>query len=184
MTVRDPLWRNLGILAVLAALLTAAGQGGRVAGILFVVLRVLFLLVLVGIAFSVWRQNRGTFGLMPLRSRVLLYGSAIGLVLLIATGGSLGRLLGAGRAALLRAAVRLRLRALPLLAGIPALLLLKLRLGFGLHRPAGARRSPGEVPCPGRILICPDACPSDSCDCLRSRARASCRPPRRRRLRR
>lgn len=85
MTLRDPLWRNLGILAVIAALLTAAGQGGRVGGIVFVILRVLFLLVLVAVAFSVWRQNRGTFGLMPLRSRILLYGSAIGLVLLIAT---------------------------------------------------------------------------------------------------
>lgn len=85
MTLRDPLWRNLGIVAVVAALLTAAGQGGRVTGILLLVLRVLFLLVLAGIAFSVWRQNRGTFGLMPLRSRILLYGSAIGLVLLIAT---------------------------------------------------------------------------------------------------
>jgi hypothetical protein len=84
-TLRDPLWRNLGIVAVVSAVLTAAGQGGRVAGILLLILRVLFVLVLVGIAFSVWRQNRGTFGLMPLRSRVLLYGSAIGLVLLIAT---------------------------------------------------------------------------------------------------
>ena len=86
MTIRDPLWRNLGIVAVISAVLTGAGQGGRVAGILFLVLRVLFLLVLAGIAVTVWRQNRGTFGLMPLRSRVLLYGSAIGLVLLIATG--------------------------------------------------------------------------------------------------
>ena len=85
MTLRDPLWRNLGIVAVVSAVLTAAGQGGRVAGILLLILRVLFVLVLVGIAFSVWRQHRGTFGLMPLRSRVLLYGSAIGLVLLIAT---------------------------------------------------------------------------------------------------
>jgi hypothetical protein len=84
-TLRDPLWRNLGILAVIAALLTAAGQGGRVGGVVFVILRVLFLLALVAVAFSVWRQNRGTFGLMPLRSRILLYGSAIGLVLLIAT---------------------------------------------------------------------------------------------------
>jgi hypothetical protein len=84
-TLRDPLWRNLGIVAVVSALLTAVGQGGRVAGILFLVLRVLFLLVLATIAVTVWRQNRGTFGLMPLRSRVLLYGSAIGLVLLIAT---------------------------------------------------------------------------------------------------
>ena len=86
MTLRDPLWRNLGIVAVVSAALTAAGQGGRVAGILFLVLRIRFLLVLAGIAFSVWRQNRGTFGLMPLRSRILLYGSAIGIVLLIATG--------------------------------------------------------------------------------------------------
>jgi hypothetical protein len=85
-TIRDPLWRNLGIIAVVSALLTAAGQGGRVAGILFLILRVLFLLVLAGIAVTVWRQNRGTFGLMPLRSRLLLYGSAIGIVLLIATG--------------------------------------------------------------------------------------------------
>jgi hypothetical protein len=84
-TLRDPLWRNLGILALVAAALTAAGQGGRVTGVLLLILRVLFLLVLVGVAFSVWRQNRGTFGLMPLRSRVLLYGSAMGLVLLIAT---------------------------------------------------------------------------------------------------
>ena len=86
MTLRDPLWRNLGIVAVISAALTAAGQGGRVAGILFLILRVLFLLVLAGIAVTVWRQNRGTFGLMPLRSRILLYGSAIGIVLLIATG--------------------------------------------------------------------------------------------------
>ena len=86
MTLRDPLWRNLGIVAVISAVLTAAGQGGRVAGILFLVLRVLFLLVLATIAVTVWRQNRGTFGLMPLRSRVLLYASAIGLVLLLATG--------------------------------------------------------------------------------------------------
>jgi hypothetical protein len=84
-TLRDPLWRNLGIVAVVSAVLTAAGQGGRVAGILFLVLRVVFLVVLASIAFTVWRQNRGTFGLMPLRSRVLLYGSAIGLVVLIAT---------------------------------------------------------------------------------------------------
>ena len=73
----------------------------------------LFLLVLAGIAFSVWRQNRGTFGLMPLRSRILLYGSAIGLVLLIATGD-----LWASSSAL--AALRLLRRAL--------------RLGYVLYR--------------------------------------------------
>lgn len=86
MTLRDPLWRNLGIVALIAAALTAAGQGGRVGTIVFFILRVLFLLMLIGIAVAVWRQNRGTFGLMPLRSRVLLYGSALGLVVLVATG--------------------------------------------------------------------------------------------------
>src|SRR4029079_5656017 len=66
-TLRHPLWRNLGIVVGVSAALTAAGQGGRVAGILFLVLRILFLLVLAGIAFSVWPQNRAAFGRMPLR---------------------------------------------------------------------------------------------------------------------
>jgi len=78
------LWRNLAIVAVVAALLTAAGQGGsEVTGLLFLLFRVVFLLVLAGLALTVWRQNRGTFGLMPLRTRVLLYGSAITMVLLV-----------------------------------------------------------------------------------------------------
>ena len=87
MTLRNPLLRNLAIVALVSAALAAAGEGGsQVTNILFWILRVGFLLALAGLAWTVWRQNRGTFGLMPLRSRVLLYGSAIGLVLLIATG--------------------------------------------------------------------------------------------------
>jgi len=85
-SLRDPLWRNLGIVALVAALLTAAGQGGsEVTGFLFLVFRVLFLLALAGLALTVWRQNRGTFGLMPLRTRILLYGSVTGIVLLVVT---------------------------------------------------------------------------------------------------
>ena len=93
MSLRDPLWRNLGIVALVAAALTAAGEGGsEVTGILFLIFRVLFLLALAGLALTVWRQNRGTFGLMPLRSRILLYGSVIGIVLLIVTARPLGEL--------------------------------------------------------------------------------------------
>ena len=86
MSLRDPLWRNLGIVALVAVALTAAGQGGsELTSFLFLVFRVLFLLALAGLALTVWRQNRGTFGLMPLRTRILLYGSVIGIVLLVVT---------------------------------------------------------------------------------------------------
>ena len=86
MTLRDPLWRNLGIVALVAAALTAAGEGGsQVTNILFLVLRIAFLLALAALALTVWRQNRGTFGLMPRRTQVMLYGSVAGIVLLIVT---------------------------------------------------------------------------------------------------
>jgi hypothetical protein len=85
-TLRNPLWRNLAIIAVIAAALTAAGEGGsQVTGILFLILRVAFLVALAGLAWTVWRQNRGTFRLMPLRSQVMLYGSVAGIVVLVVT---------------------------------------------------------------------------------------------------
>ena len=41
MSLRDTLWRNLAIVALVAAGLTAAGEGGsEVTGILFLILRV------------------------------------------------------------------------------------------------------------------------------------------------
>ena len=86
MSLRNTLWRNLGIVALVAAALTAAGEGGsQVTDILFLVFRILFLVALAGLALTVWRQNRGTFGLMPLRTRVMLYGSVAGIVLLVVT---------------------------------------------------------------------------------------------------
>ena len=86
MILRNPLVRNLGIVALVAAGLTALGQAGSdITGALFLVLRIVFLVVLAGLALSIWRQNRGTFGLMPLRSRAMLYGSVIGIVLLVVT---------------------------------------------------------------------------------------------------
>ena len=86
MILRNPLIRNLGIVALAAAGLTALGQAGSaITSVLFLILRIAFLVVLAGLALSIWRQNRGTFGLMPLRTRILLYGSVIGIVLLVVT---------------------------------------------------------------------------------------------------
>ena len=86
MTLHGTLWRNLAIIALVAAALTAAGEAGsEVTGILFLILRIGFLLALGWLAWTVWRQNRGTFRLMPMRSQMVLYGSVVGLVLLVVT---------------------------------------------------------------------------------------------------
>ena len=86
MTLHGTLWRNLAIIGLVAAALTAAGEAGsEVTGILFLILRIAFLLALGWLAWTVWRQNRGTFRLMPIRSQVMLYGSVVGIVLLVAT---------------------------------------------------------------------------------------------------
>lgn len=78
--------RNLLIVGLIAAALTAAGEGGsQVTRILFLILRIGFLLALGWLAWTVWRQNRGTFRLMPMRSQLLLYGSVAGIVVLIVT---------------------------------------------------------------------------------------------------
>jgi hypothetical protein len=84
--LRNTLVRNLGIIALVAVGLTALGQAGsQITSLLFLVLRIAFLIALAGLAVSIWRQNRGTFGLMPARSKAMLYGGAIGIVLLVVT---------------------------------------------------------------------------------------------------
>jgi hypothetical protein len=81
-----PLWRNLGILALISAVLTALGRVSDVAlGIAFTVLNLAVLAVLAYFGYTVWRQNRGTFSLMSGRLRVLLYGSVVLLAVAIAT---------------------------------------------------------------------------------------------------
>jgi hypothetical protein len=80
------LLRNLGIVGLVAAGLTAAGQAGSTAtAILFLIVRIAFLIALGWLAWTIWRQNRGTFRLMPLRSQVMLYGSVAGIVVLVVT---------------------------------------------------------------------------------------------------
>ena len=86
MRLHAPLWRNLGIVGLVAAALTAAGEGGsRVTSILFLIVRIAFLIALGWLAWSIWRQNRGTFRLMPLRSQAMLYGGVAGIVVLVLT---------------------------------------------------------------------------------------------------
>ena len=51
MSLRDPLWRNLASSALVAAALTAAGEAGsEVTVILFLIVRVRFLVALAGLA--------------------------------------------------------------------------------------------------------------------------------------
>jgi hypothetical protein len=84
--LHNTLVRNLGIVALVAAGLTALGEAGsEITGLLFLILRIAFLVALAGLAISIWRQNRGTFGLMPARSKAMLYGGVIGIVLLVVT---------------------------------------------------------------------------------------------------
>jgi hypothetical protein len=85
-STRATFLRNLGIVALVAGALTAAGEGGsRATDIIFLVLRIAFLAALGYVAWTVWRQNRGTFRLMPVRSQAMLYGSVLGIVVLIVT---------------------------------------------------------------------------------------------------
>ena len=81
-----PLVRNLAILALLAGAVTAAGRvGGLVLAILIGLAKLAFLVALGMVAYSVWRQNRGTFQLMSARLRLLLYGSVLLLVAVVLT---------------------------------------------------------------------------------------------------
>jgi FtsH-binding integral membrane protein len=86
-TVRiDPFIRNLLILALVAALMTAIGRtSSRVLSALYLVASLALIIGLVLLAYRVWRENRGTFSLMSTRLRVALYGSVLGLVVVIAT---------------------------------------------------------------------------------------------------
>jgi hypothetical protein len=82
----DPFVRNLGILVLVAAGVTAVGRtSSRVLSALYLVASLALIVGLVLLAYRVWRENRGTFSLMSTRLRLMLYGSVLGLVLVIAT---------------------------------------------------------------------------------------------------
>ena len=82
----SPFVRNLLILAVVAALVTAVGRTSqRVLSALYLVASLALIVGLVALAYRVWKENRGTFSLMSTRLRLALYGSVLGLVVVIAT---------------------------------------------------------------------------------------------------
>ena len=82
----DPFVRNLLVVAVVAAGVTAIGRTSeRVLSALYLVASLALIVGLIALAYRVWRENRGTFSLMSTRLRLALYGSVVGLVLVIAT---------------------------------------------------------------------------------------------------
>ena len=82
----DPFVRNLAVLCVVAAGVTAIGRtSSRVLSALYLVASLALIVGLALLAYRVWRENRGTFSLMSTRLRLMLYGSVLGLVIVIAT---------------------------------------------------------------------------------------------------
>lgn len=82
----SPFVRNLLVVAVVAGLVTAIGRTSqRVLSALYLVASFALIVGLVALAYRVWKENRGTFSLMSTRLRLALYGSVLGLVVVIAT---------------------------------------------------------------------------------------------------
>jgi hypothetical protein len=82
----DPFIRNLLILAVVAAAVTAIGRtSSQVLSVLYLIASLALIIGLVALAYRVWKENRGTFSLMSTRLRLALYGSVLGLVVVILT---------------------------------------------------------------------------------------------------
>ena len=187
MTLHNTLWRNLAIVGLIAAALTAAGEGGsQVTDILFLILRVLFLLALGGLALTVWRQNRGTFGLMPLRSQVLLYGSVIGHRAADRDRRPVGGLVPARRAALLPRPRRLGYVLYRCWQESRRYLLLKHSYSARLlaHRRARARPPPVASPRSEQLANAPTRLHQTRATACGRVVRASCPPPPPRPLRR
>jgi hypothetical protein len=82
----DPFVRNLGIVALVAAAITAIGETSqRVLSALYTIASFALIAGLLLLAYRVWRENRGTFSLMSTKLRLALYGSVAGLVVVIAS---------------------------------------------------------------------------------------------------
>ena len=79
-----PLARNLALLAVVAAVLTALGQfGANVLGLLLLLLNAALLVGICYFGYTLWRANRGTISLMDDRLKITLYVSVAALVVLV-----------------------------------------------------------------------------------------------------
>ncbi len=70
--------RGFLIIIAIAAAITAAGQTGAIGlGLVFLILRIAFLVVIALFVLRLWRQNREEISTWPNRSRVVFYGGAL-----------------------------------------------------------------------------------------------------------
>jgi len=70
--------RGVLIIIAIAAALTAAGQAGSIGlSVVFLVLRIAFIVVIAIFVFRLWRANREEISMWPTRARAVLYGGAL-----------------------------------------------------------------------------------------------------------
>jgi hypothetical protein len=78
------LGRNLLILAVIAAAITATGDASaRALSAILIAANLALFGAMLYFGYTIWRQNRGTFDLMEPRLRYALYGCCIALALVV-----------------------------------------------------------------------------------------------------
>jgi hypothetical protein len=73
----NPTLRGFAIIALIAAVIVASGSAGDIGlGIVFLVLRIAFIVVIAIALFTLWRRNREQISTWPTRSRAVFYGAA------------------------------------------------------------------------------------------------------------
>lgn len=75
----NPSLRGIAILLLLSGVITAA-SGERALFALFVLLRIAFLIALLWLGYTLWRNHRGEIATWSLRARAVFYGAAAVLV--------------------------------------------------------------------------------------------------------
>jgi hypothetical protein len=71
----NPFVRGLLIVAVIAGIITAA-RAQAVLGALFLLIRIVFLVALVWLAYTLWRNHRVELSQWSARARIVFYGAA------------------------------------------------------------------------------------------------------------
>jgi tellurite resistance protein TehA-like permease len=70
-------FRGFIIILLVAAAITAAGTAGDIGlGLVFLVLRIAFVVVIAIVLFGLWRRNREQISLWGVRARAVFYGAA------------------------------------------------------------------------------------------------------------
>jgi hypothetical protein len=70
--------RGFLIIVAVAAALTAAGTAGAITmSIVFLIVRIAFIVVIAIVLYRLWRRHREDIGMWPLRARIVFYGAAL-----------------------------------------------------------------------------------------------------------